>query len=123
MTDKREMEKELFELLSVAANKLLDTHAAKLLSDSERMQEVLGVDATQMKHMLFLIVHELPNSLLVEENAAVKNYMLLYITQELIFFLAQENFGSEEFLDYFENFKDGIKNHLQNEVFVKKEGA
>lgn len=82
-------------------------------------EAVLGVTNSELSSILFFIIDVMPQSIYLNGNEGVKNYVISIISREIILFLSQEDKTSPEFQQNLKNFRDEMVDEVVNNTYVK----
>lgn len=91
----------------------------EISSVNDSVEAVLGVTNAELSSILFFIMDVMPQSIYLNSNEGVKNYVISIISREIILFLSQEDKTSHEFQQNLKNFRDEMVDEVVNNTYVK----
>lgn len=87
-------------------------------NNEEYLTAFLNIDLKQLKVICSYIVNFIPYKIYLEKYSGVRNYLQLYIIQNIISMLLQENINDENLRCYLESIKDLIIFKLMNKTYL-----
>ncbi len=120
MNNSEHLVSDIVEIISQTATTTLTNQNIKYKSDKDYLISFLDVTDQELKAIAKFIVEFLPQRIYLEKYQNIRNYVLLMISKELVFFLIQEDKKSVQFSNNIKNFKDEIVNEVVNNIYVSE---